>query len=1185
MKHGVPVLVLSLLFPAILFAQQTQIHSQNRAAPQNGFVTLKGNVHPMARGEFDRGVAPDSLPQRRMVLMLQRSPARETALQNFLDTQQTKGSSNYHKWLSPAQFGQQFGATDADLQNVTSWLRTNGFQLNRVASGRGFIEFSGNAGQVRQAFRTEIHRYVVNGQEHWANSRDPQIPANLAPLVKGILSLHNFPRQPMARVVGNVLRSRETGAITPLFTFKPPRAPTLFGIGPADFGTIYNLGSGFDGTGETIGIVAESNVNTSDVDNFRALFNLPVNHPQVILNGPDPGLLFGAETEAVADLEWSGAVARNAKLDLVVSSPTETTAGVDLSALYIVDNNLADIISESFGDCEAFFGPVNAFYSSLWEQAAAQGITAIVSSGDNGSAGCDFPELPTAFLGLAVNGAASTPFDIAVGGTDFDDPSPLAYFRSTNDPNTGGSAISYIPEKTWNDSCVATLSAPSSCTNDINHANAGGSGGPSSLYPKPAWQVGLGNPNDPMRDIPDVSLFAGDGESLSFYLMCEADMDVNNAQCNLNTPLPELLGVGGTSISAQAFAGVMALVDQSQNGQRQGNANYMLYNLAKNKNPAGCNSSMLAAQNCIFYDITKGNNSVACDAGSPNCSGIGTDSGILVDPNNPVSPAWNAGVGFDVVTGLGSVNIQNLIANWPTFAATATTLSASPMTVIHGQPVTVNITVAPASNPAGTPVPTGDVSLIGAFAGPPARSQGMGMFSLDANGSVVSANTTTLAGGTYMLAAHYGGDGNFAESESAAVGPITVTPETSKTLVTLVTFDPNTGLLLSPNATTAAYGSPYIVRMDVNSNSSPNQVCAQSGKLPIDCPTGTILLTNNGAPLDAGTFSLNSEGFSEDLLAQFSPGNHSLQGQYSGDSSYQPSTSSKDLITITQAATSIAVEAPPALALNTSAALMAQVNTTSSGVSPTGTVTFFANGKALPGNPSLSPMPGSASGSASLQATLTATFSTPGPQQITASYSGDGNYLASGLSAGATIAVGADFGVSTTPATLSIAAGQNATTTLTLTELNGYSQGATFTCAVPTNMTLATCTVAPTSVTPAAGATTGTATVTISTTASRTASLHHGSGWLVGSTAVFACIFLLGAPETRRRSAGLIAIAIVGAMTFTASSCGGGGSATASSSRTVAGTPAGTYTVVVTGSAPIAGQTVTHSSNVSVTVQ
>lgn len=1185
MKQQIRILFFAFFLSAVGFGQQAQIHSHTQLSREGNFVTLRGNVHPMARAEFDRGVAPDSLPQRRMVLMLQRSAANEAALQKLLEEQQLKLSPSYHKWLSPAEFGQKFGPSNADLQNITSWLRANGFEINGIANGRNFIEFSGNAAQVRQAFRTEIHRYVVNGREHWANSRDPQIPANLAPLVKGILSLHNFPRQPMSRIVGNLLRSRQTGAITPLFTFKPPRAPTLFGIGPADFATIYSLGTGFDGTGETIGIVGESNVNTSDVDNFRALFNLPVNHPQVILNGPDPGLIPGVETEAVADLEWSGAVAKNAKLDLVVSSSTETTQGVDLSALYIVDNNLADIISESFGDCEAVFGPVNVFYNSLWEQAAAQGITAIVSSGDNGSAGCDFPELPTAFLGLAVNGAASTPFDIAVGGTDFDDPSPLAYFHSFNDPNTGGSAISYIPEKAWNDSCAATLSTPTTCTNDINHANAGGSGGPSSIYVQPVWQTGLGSLTHRMRDVPDVSLFAGDGESLSFYLICEADMDVNNAQCNLNTPLPEMLGVGGTSISAQAFAGVMALVDQSQNGKRQGNANYMLYNLAKNKNPAGCNSSMLAAQNCIFYDVTKGNNSVACDAGSPNCSGIGTDSGILVDPDNPASPAWNAGPGFDMATGLGSVNIQNLIANWPAFAATATTLSASPMTGVHGQPVTVNITVAPTSNPAGTPVPSGDVSLVGAFAGPPPRSQGMGMFSLDANGLVVSENTTTLAGGTYMLAAHYGGDGNFGESESPAIGPITVTPESSKTLVTLVTFDPNTGLLLSPNATTAAYGSPYIVRMDVNSNNSSNQVCAQSGKLPIDCPTGTVLLTSNSAPLDAGTFSLNSEGVSEDLLVQLSPGNRSLQAQYSGDNSYQPSTSSKDLVTITQAATSIAVEVPPALILNTSAALMAQVNTTSSGVSPTGTVIFFANGKALPGTPSLVFMPGSASGPASLQSTLTATFSSPGPQQITASYSGDSNYLASTLSSGPTIAVGADFGLSTTPATLNIAAGQSAMTALTFTALNGYSQGVTFTCAVPASMTLATCNVAPASLMPAAGSATATATVTISTTASRTALLHHGSGWLLGSTAVFACIFLLGAPETRRRSGGLIAIAMVGLLAFTASSCGGGGTARASGSQTVAGTPAGTYTVVVTGSAPIAGQAVMHTSNIMVTVQ
>ena len=389
----------TLLVSAFIFFSSLTTSAQTANVPgritqavdMENLVTLQGNTHPLARPEYDQGAAPDSLPMERMLLVLQRSAEQEAALRKLLDEQQIKSSPNYHMWLTPEQFGQQFGPADADIQAVTDWLGSQGFQVSRVAAGRTVIEFSGTAGAVRQAFHTEIHKFVVNGEEHWANASDPQIPAALEPVVAGFASLNNFPRQPMIQRVGAFSRSKATGEVRPLFTYTGTNNETYYALGPTDFATIYNVlplwNAGTDGTGQTIAIVAESNINVQDVRDFRSLFGLPANDPQIIVDGPDPGVTETAgETEADLDVEWSGAVAKNATIELVVSETTESTSGVDLSALYIIDNNLAPVMSASYGACEAFLGAGgNAFYSSLWEQGAAQGITILVAAGDRGS--------------------------------------------------------------------------------------------------------------------------------------------------------------------------------------------------------------------------------------------------------------------------------------------------------------------------------------------------------------------------------------------------------------------------------------------------------------------------------------------------------------------------------------------------------------------------------------------------------------------------------------------------------------------------------------------------------------------------------------------------------------------------------------------------------------------------------
>ena len=518
------IFVIFVLFSsAIGMAQSAAQPRITQIVDEQKLVRLAGNTHPLAQAQYDRGAAPDSLPAQRMLLLLGRGPDQEAALGQLLEDQQTKSSPQYHQWLTPAEFGKQFGPADADIAAITSWLQSQGFQVARVGAGRTAIEFSGTAGQVRQAFHTEIHKFVVNGEEHWANASDPQIPAALSPVIHGIVSLHNFRKKALHRNLGTFKWSSATGGLVPQTTI-PTLQGTFYGLGPTDFATIYNVlplwnaTPAIDGTGQTIAIVARSNINPQDVRDFRSLFGLPARDAIITLNGPDPGLVPGDESEADLDVELSGAVAKGAAINIVVSQSTEIADGVDLSAFYIVDFNVAGTLSESFGDCEAFLtDPGNAFYQSMWQQAAAQGITVIISSGDNGAAGCDTPFVPLgeATHGLAISGLASTGFNVAAGGTDFDDVGKQTqYFSPTNAPTTQASALSYIPEKTWNDSCAAT-GANGCLPEPASSVLSGGSGGPSNCVTtsvsgaclsgraKPAWQTGIGVPADGVRDIPE----------------------------------------------------------------------------------------------------------------------------------------------------------------------------------------------------------------------------------------------------------------------------------------------------------------------------------------------------------------------------------------------------------------------------------------------------------------------------------------------------------------------------------------------------------------------------------------------------------------------------------------------------------------------------------------------------------
>ena len=1065
MRHIKSVTQFLLLASIFLFASRSPAQQNPAPAPaaqtvpvppritqaidEKNLVTLKGNVHPLARPEFDQGPVSDAQPMKRMLLLLQRSPEQESALQQLLEDQQNKSLANYHAWLAPDQFGKQFGPADADIQTITQWLASHGFTNIKTGSGRTVIEFSGNVANVRNAFHTEIHHYLVQGEGRQANVSDPQIPAALAPAVVGIVSLHNFPRKAMHHLAEVLTPAKgkdqfRTQPIHPDFTFQCATDPNTgqpiycSELGPYDFAAIYNVlplwnaAPAIDGTGQTIAIVGQSNIKLQDVRDFRTAFGLPANDPIIVLNGPDPGLVPGDETEADLDVQLSGGIAKGATVKLVVSQSTETTAGVDLSAEYIVDNNLAPVLSESFGNCELFLGASgNQFYNNLWQQAAAQGISVFVSSGDNGSAGCDFNQGTApqpATNGLQVSGIASTPYNTAVGGTDFNDFFNFTtYWNTTNDPTTQQSAKGYIPETTWNDSCTNAIfgdprigfstNAETNCNNSRLSGfvfTGGGSGGKSNCttpsgqtpltcgggYAKPAWQIGSGVPLDSKRDLPDVSLFASNGFVGNSYAICETDII---GFCGASNLLP----LGGTSASSPAFAAIMALVNQKMQSS-QGNANTVLYKLATKQTASTCNSSTGPASTCIFNDVTSGTIAMPCSKGSPNCTTSNSNDqyGIL--------SGYNAGPAYDLATGLGSINVQNLVNNWSsvTFFPSQTSLTAtvngsavSSISVAHGTPVAVTSNVSAGSGATGTP--TGQVALMAApnpTPGNPSSSLGIQALTLS-NGTATGAGVI-LPGGSYNLTAHYQGDSTFGSSDSTPGIPVTITAESSKTFISIPTFDPNTGLETTNTPTSLVYGSPYLARIDVGNAQAalsfpPKPICT-----PSSCPTGTITWTDslNGAPagsLDGGSFSLNSEGFTEDQQIQLSGGSHVLSASYGGDNSYSKSSSTY-AITITPAPTTFSAQvfgSPVVSGISFEVGVSGSAQT-QSGVAPTGTITFM-DGSTQLGNPV--PVSGSPGQNGSVPGFFLYSFltlATGGNHTLTANYSGDANYAPSTSSLG-----------------------------------------------------------------------------------------------------------------------------------------------------------------------------------------
>jgi subtilase family serine protease len=593
---------IGLLAVAFIVRAQ-QPHDRITAVVDEAISVPAGTVHPaLARATASLPVDP-GFPISHMILMLQPDAAQQAALQTLTAQQSDPASANYHKFLTPDQFAASFGASQNDIDKLTAWLADKGFQVEEVTPNHLAVVFSGTAAQVRSAFATEIRQYVVNGQTHYANASVPQIPAAFSGVVVGFVKLHDFHHKP--------------AAAKPQMT-----SGSSHYLAPADYGVIYDLNSLYsssvNGTGQSIAVIGRSQVNTGDIATFRSQFGLTANNPTTVLAGADPGFTGdGDALEATLDAEWAGAVAPHAAIKLVIAASTLTTDGIDLAAQYAVNHNVAPVISVSFGACEAEIN--NAFYNSLWQQAAAQGISVFVSAGDSGAAGCDGSGDSSGTV-RAVNGICTSPYSTCVGGTQFNDTAdPAQYWLSGNNA-VMGSARSYIPEQVWNES-GADLAASG--------------GGASSIYAKPVWQAGSGVPADGQRDVPDVSLAAAAHDG--YLLIYGGSRYV----------------VGGTSASSPSFAGIMALVLQKYGLQGSVNAN--LYSLA-------------TLETSAFHDITLGNNSV------PGVTG------------------FSAAAGYDLASGLGSVDGAVLVNNWNVAKTFALTASSSNISATPTQPGSVTLT-------------------------------------------------------------------------------------------------------------------------------------------------------------------------------------------------------------------------------------------------------------------------------------------------------------------------------------------------------------------------------------------------------------------------------------------------------------------------------------------------------------
>ncbi len=701
---------------------------------------LKASQQPLGSTQNDAGRMPSDAKINGMSIVFNRSAAQEADLQALLAAQQDPQSPQYHQWLSPEQFGARFGMAQADIDQVQTWLQQQGFSVDSVARGRNMIRFSGTVGQVEQAFQTEMHYFNSNGEKHFAPAKLLSVPMAIAPTIAAVRNISDFRPRPMHVSTHRAFTSSQSGSVF----FAPGDIAVTYDIGPLYSG-------GVNGTGQSIAIVGQSAVLTSDIEAFENAAQLPVKDPVMVLvpaSGSSTVVSGGDEGESDLDIEWSGAIAKGATIDFVFTGNSANFNAFD-SIAYAIDEKIAPIISISYGACEAALGTFTL--ETQLAQAAAQGQTVLAASGDQGSTSCSGDTqnglTTTQQFALAVNYPASSQYVTGVGGTEISAANSVStnstYWVAQGTSDVLTSAKTYIPEVVWND--------------DSTQFGLGASGGgASALFTKPSWQTGVpGIPTDGKRDVPDVALYASAG--FPGYLFCSSDSSdwnttnapVQTASCNSgfrDSATGDLTVAGGTSFATPIFAGMIALINQKQEWTAgQGNANPTLYKLAANA----------STYSSAFHDVTSGNNN--CTAGATYCGTTTT--------------GFAAGTGYDLVTGLGSVDLANLAGKWPSNAtpltATTTTLSAASTAPNVSTNDIVTITVAQVGG-TGTPTGTVNLSIDGSGTAYGATGSTVTAVTLTSNGTV-TYTANFAAAGAHTIVAQYAGDSANAPSTGSIV--------------------------------------------------------------------------------------------------------------------------------------------------------------------------------------------------------------------------------------------------------------------------------------------------------------------------------------------------------------------------------------------------------------------------------
>ena len=824
----------ALLAAATVASGQSLVRDRiTQQVSSSSTIALPGSTNPLAREQYDVGRANSSAPMSGVTMYFQPSAEQQAALDALVQAQQTPGSSYYHQWITPAQYASQFGLSANDLAKVKAWLEQQGLSIERVANSRNAISFSGTVAQIESAFQTEVHRYNVNGVTHTANASPFVIPSALAGVVLSVGNVSDFRPHPLHKL-------HTAAQFNSNYNFSSGGATYHF-LAPGDFATIYDLNplysAGYTGSGETIAIVGQSAIASADVTHFQSASGLTQKAPTMTLV-PNSGTSVaddssGDEDESDLDVEWSGAVAKGATINFVYVGNNQNYSVFD-SLQYAIDNDLAPVISISYGACEADLASSDVTtFESWFTQANTQGQTIVASSGDNGATDCEVDSTPgktvvngdEATKGLAVDFPGSSPFITTIGGTTLngDESSPGTYWNSSNS-TSNSSAIQYIPETVWND--TSTSSGPE-----------GSGGGKSILFGKPSWQTGAGVPSDGARDVPDVSLTASpDHDGYLFCASGTGGQDADPTSCS-NGYLDSSGGpkiAGGTSFGAPTFAGILTILIQKLGVAGLGNVNPEIYSLAAT-DYAGA-----------FHDVTTGNNEIPCEIGTTNCTA------------SPIG--YSATAGYDLATGWGSIDAANFAGIFTTGAAsstiaTTTALTSSPTSpVAVGTAITLTATVSPNTGSA-TPAGTVQFTINGTAAGS----------AITLSNGVATYTFTPTAAGTDTVVANYT-PSNSANSASSGTLTITINGASSGTESFTLSATGVTVAQGSSGSSTVTVGTPVdvtgSVALTATAPSTLTNACFTYTN-PTATTTGTItIFTSSSACVSAAVKRFNVAGVS-----------------------------------------------------------------------------------------------------------------------------------------------------------------------------------------------------------------------------------------------------------------------------------------------------------------------------------